>query len=161
MKRFMSFALPASAALLLSGFGGAASADEHFESELTACLANKTVIGDVPSCGKIWKLKSGEAELSENGSLEVEVQGLVLNDTTVGEYNGTPDGVDAVAAAVLCNGPGGLKVVAQTEPVPLSKTGDAKIKAKVSLPKSCAGPVIVLRERYEGKIGGWLAATGF
>lgn len=161
MKCCARIAAPAAAALLLFGVAGVASADDDFEAPLTACLANKTAIGDVPSCGKIWKLKSGEAELSENGSLEVEVQGLVLNDTTVGEYNGTPDGVDAVAAAVLCNGPGGLKVVAQTEPVPLSKTGDAKIKAKVSLPKSCAGPVIVLRERYEGKIGGWLAATGF
>lgn len=160
MNRFLRIAAPAAAALLLSGFVGVAAADDDFESPLTACLANKTAIGDVPSCGKIWKLKSGEAELSENGSLEVEVQGLVLNDTTVGEFNGTPDGVDAVAAAVLCNGPDGLKVVAQTEPVPLSKKGDAKIKAKVSLPKGCAGPIIVLRERYEGKIGGWLAATG-
>lgn len=160
MKRFTRIVVPAAAALFLSGFHGVASADDDFESPLTACLANKTAIGDVPSCGKIWKLRAGEAELSENGSLEVEVQGLVLNDATVGEYNGTPDGVDAVAAAVLCNGPDGLKVVAQTEPAPLSKKGDAKIKAKVSLPKGCVGPIIVLRERYEGKIGGWLAATG-
>ena len=160
MKRCTQIAVPAAAALFLSGFFGVAAADDDFESPLTACLANKTAIGDVPSCGKIWKLKSGEAELSENGSLEVEVQGLVLNDTTVGEYNGTPDGVDAVAAAVLCNGPDGLKVVAQTEAAPLSKKGDAKIKAKVSLPKGCVGPIVVLRERYEGKIGGWLAATG-
>lgn len=160
MKRFIRFALPAVVSLLLYGVSGTASADDDFEAPLTPCLANKTAIGDVPSCGKIWKLRSGEAELSENGALEVEVQGLVLNDTTVGEFNGTPDGVDAVAAAVLCNGPDGLKVVAQTEPVALSKKGDAKIKAKVSLPKGCAGPIIVLRERYEGKIGGWLAATG-
>lgn len=160
MKRFTRIVVPAAAALFLSGVHGVASADDDFESPLTACLANKTAIGDVPSCGKIWKLRAGEAELSENGSLEVEVQGLVLNDTSVGEYNGTPDGVDAVAAAVLCNGPDGLKVVAQTEPAPLSKKGDAKIKAKVSLPKGCVGPIIVLRERYEGKIGGWLAATG-
>ncbi len=42
----------------------------------------------------------------------------------------------------------------------LSKSGDAKIKVTVSLPNGCVGPVIVLRERYEGKIGGWLAGTG-
>jgi hypothetical protein len=160
MKRLKRFAVPAAAALLLSGLGGVASADEHLEAGLTACLANKTAIGDVPSCGKIWKLKSGEAELKHNGSLEVEVKGLVLTDTTVGEFNGTPDGVDAVAAAVLCNGPDGLKVAAQTDAAPLSKKGDAKIKAKVDLPHGCVGPIIVLRERYEGKIGGWLAATG-
>ncbi len=161
MKCLARIVSPAAAALILFGTAGVALADDDFESPLTACLANKTVIGDVPSCGKIWKLRAGEAELSDNGTLEVEVQGLVLNDTTVGEFNGTPDGVDAVAAAVLCNGPDGLKVVAQTEASPLSKKGDAKIKAKVALPKTCVGPIIVLRERYEGKIGGWLAATGF
>lgn len=161
MKCLTRIALPAAAALMLFGVVGTATADDDFESPLTACLANKTAIGDVPSCGKIWKLRAGEAELSDNGTLEVEVQGLVLNDTTVGEFNGTPDGVDAVAAAVLCNGPEGLKVVAQTDASPLNKKGDAKIKAKVALPKNCVGPIIVLRERYEGKIGGWLAATGF
>ncbi|MEO8038351.1 MAG: hypothetical protein ABI794_06245 [Betaproteobacteria bacterium] len=160
MKRLIRIAAPAAFLAVCLAGTGTASADEEFEAPLTACLANKTAIGDVGSCGKIWKLKSGEAELDGHGSLEVKVQGLVLNDTTVGEFNGTPDGVDAVAAAVLCHGPDGLKVVAQTEAVPLSKKGDAKIKAKVAVPAGCVGPVIVLRERYEGKIGGWLAATG-
>jgi hypothetical protein len=43
--------------------------------------------------------------------------------------------------------------------VPLSKTGDAKVQAKLSVPSDCANPIIVLRERYEGKVKGWLAAT--
>ena len=146
-------------ALAFAGSGAASAHDRELEAPLTACLANNTALGDVGSCGKIWKLKSGKAELS-GGSLEVKVEGLVLNDASVGEFNGTPDGVDAVAAAVLCHGPDGLKVAAQTEPVPLSKKGDAKIKTKVSVPAGCVGPVVVLRERYEGKIGGWLAATG-
>jgi hypothetical protein len=63
---------------------------------------------------------------------------------------------ESTSTAVLCEG----KVAAQTDVVPLSKTGDAKVKAKVTVPSDCANPVIVLRERYEGKIGGWLAATG-
>jgi hypothetical protein len=110
----------------------------------------------VPSCGKIWKLGHGEAELERDGELEVEVYGLVLNDASTGDANGTPDGVDGVAAAVVCGG----KVVAQTDVVPLSKDGNAKIDRRVSVPSDCANLVIVLRERYEGKIGGWLAATG-
>jgi hypothetical protein len=132
----------------------------ELDAKLAACPSNKTMIGDVGSCGKIWKLKSGEARLSKDGKLKVEVKGLVLNDTTVGKYNGTPDGVDAVAAAVICHGPGGAAVAAQTEPVPLSEKGDAKVEATVSLPGGCIGPIVILRERYEGKIGGWLAATG-
>jgi len=126
----------------------------ELKSKMVAC-PTKVAIGDVPSCGKVWKLASGEAELKKDGQLEVQVKGLVLNDTSVGDANGTPDGVDGVAAAVVCGG----KVAAQTDVVPLSKTGDAKVSAKVSVPGDCAKPVVVLRERYEGKIGGWLAAT--
>jgi len=122
---------------------------------LSACPSNMA-IGEVGSCGKVWKINSGHAKLSPDGTLNVEVSGLVLNDESTGQFNGTPDGVDAVAAAVMCDG----KVVAQTEPQLLSKTGDAKISARVSVPDSCTSPVIAVRERYEGKIGGWLAATG-
>jgi len=124
------------------------------KAPLKAC-PTKVAIGDVPSCGKVWKLASGSAELKKDGALTVEVKGLVLNDASTGSFNGTPDGVDGVAAAVLCGG----KVVAQTDVVPLSKTGDATVSAKVTVPADCTTPVIVLRERYEGKIGGWLAAT--
>ena len=143
---------------MVCGFTHVAVAAE-FEAPLVACLSNGTAIGGVNSCGKIWKLKSGKAELKK-GKLEVEVKGLVLNDASVGQYNGSPDGVDAVAAAVICHGPSGASVVAQLDPVPLSKEGNAKAEGKVSLPNGCVGPVVVLRERYEGNIGGWLAGTG-
>ena len=143
---------------MVCGFTHVAVAAE-FEAPLVACLSNGTAIGGVNSCGKIRKLKSGKAELKK-GKLEVEVKGLVLNDASVGQYNGSPDGVDAVAAAVICHGPSGASVVAQLDPVPLSKEGNAKAEGKVSLPNGCVGPVVVLRERYEGKIGGWLAGTG-
>jgi hypothetical protein len=127
----------------------------RMKAPLMAC-PTKAPIGEVPSCGKVWKLASGNAELDTDGALKAEVKGLVLNDPSTGKYNGTPDGVDGVAAAVICGG----KVAAQTEVVPLSKTGDATVNAKVSVPESCTAPIIALRERYEGKVGGWLAATG-
>jgi len=133
--------------------------DKEVEGNLVACPANKTAIGNVPSCGKVWKLTWGNAELKGNGDIEAEVKGLVLNDTSTGKANGTPDGVDGVAAAVVCNTPSGAAVAAETDVVALSKEGNAKIKAHVNLP-SCIAPVILLRERYEGKIGGWLASTG-
>ncbi|HTS55520.1 MAG TPA: hypothetical protein VMH26_19795 [Burkholderiales bacterium] len=144
--------------LAVAAFAGCAEMDKmmgiEVKSNLIAC-PTKVAIGDVPSCGKVWKLASGSAELKKEGDLEVQVKGLVLNDASTGTANGTPDGVDGVAAAVVCGG----KVAAQTDVVPLSKEGDATVKAKVSVPSDCAKPVVVLRERYEGKIGGWLAAT--
>ena len=101
-------------------------------SHLTACPSDKTVIGGVNACGKVWKLGSGDAALMLNGKLVVDLQGHVLNDTSVGQANGTRDGVDAVAVAVICGG----AVAAQTEPMALSKTGDAHIEGTLTVPKS-------------------------
>jgi hypothetical protein len=125
------------------------------EMKLSACLHTGTTIGGVASCGKVWKLASGQADV-KSGKLKFQVKGLVLDDTSTGDANGTADGVDAVAPAVVC----GDKVAAQGKPVKLSKNGNAKGSAKLKVPSDCANPVVILRERYEGKIGGWLAATG-
>jgi len=64
--------------------------------------------------------------------------------------------VDGVAAAVVCGG----SVAARTDVVPLSKTEDAKVSPEITVPANCATPLLALRERYQGKVGGWLAATG-
>jgi len=150
------------AALIVGVLAGCADVEKmenklmgvEVKAKLIPC-PTKVAIGDVPSCGKVWKLASGTAELKKDGALTAEVKGLVLNDASTGDSNGTADGVDGVAAAVLCGG----KVAAQTDVAPLSKDGNAKINTKVTVPADCAMPVIVLRERYEGKIGGWLAAS--
>jgi hypothetical protein len=149
-------------ALLLSGLAlvaqTASAQDASLKAPLVACPSDKTVIGGVNACGKIWKIGSGEVTLSGDGKLSADIHGLVLNDASVGQYNGSPDGVDAVAAAVVCSGKTG-SVAAQTEPVTLSQKGDVRIETTVSVPKSCADPIVLIRERYEGKIGGWLATT--
>jgi hypothetical protein len=134
----------------------AVSAADIVNKPLTACLAEKKPVGDVNSCGKKWKIGSSSAHVAADGSVNVEVNGLVLDDVSVGDANGSPDGVDAIAVAVLCDG----KVAAQADPVPLSKQGNAKFAGKLAVPENCASPAVVVRERYEGKIGGWLAGAG-
>jgi hypothetical protein len=89
------------------------------------------------SCGKIWKLESGRVALTAGGKLTVDIHGPV---------------------ALVCGDKGGA-VVAQTEPKALNQSGDAGIEATLSIPKACVDPVVLVRERYEGKIGGWLATT--
>jgi hypothetical protein len=149
-------------AVLVSGLALTAQTadaqDASLKASLIACPSDKTVVGGVNACGKIWKMGSGEVMLSNDGKLSVDIHGLVLNDASVGQYNGSPDGVDAVAAAVVCGGKSG-SVGAQTEPTMLSQKGDVRIDTRVSVPKPCADPIVLIRERYEGKIGGWLAAT--
>ncbi len=58
--------------------------DNSLKGRLTACPSDKTVIGGVNACGKVWTLRSGDAELGAGGKLEVELHGLVLNDASVG-----------------------------------------------------------------------------
>jgi hypothetical protein len=128
---------------------------------MAACPQDGTAIGGVNSCGKIWNLKSGDAKLDDNGSLDIRVKGLVLNDPTLpADVNGTADGVKQVVGSVVCSGGGSSKVVAETGRFPLSTTGEAHIKAKLDLPKGCVAPVVLVREIWEDKIGGWLAASG-
>jgi hypothetical protein len=118
MARFVSGAAVFVAFLALPA---AVSAADIVNKPLTACLAEKKPVGDVNSCGKKWKLGSSSAHVAADGSVNVEVNGLVLDDVSVGDANGSPDGVDAIAVAVVCDG----KVAAQADPVPLSKQGKA------------------------------------
>jgi hypothetical protein len=146
-------------AVLLLGFiamSGPTYAADAMNANLTACPSDKTAIGGVNACGKVWKLGSGTATLAPGGKLVVDLHGLVLNDASVGQANGTPDGVDAVAVAVICGG----TVAAQTEPMALSKTGDAHVEASVQVPQSCTSPMILVRERYEGKSADGLRPAG-
>jgi hypothetical protein len=83
-----------------------------------------------------------------DGMVNVQVSGLVLDDASVGDANGTADGVDAIAVAIVCGG----KVIAQAEPVPLTKEGVAKLTGKLAVLENCASPVVVVRERYDGSV---------
>jgi hypothetical protein len=139
----------------MAAFSNVSSAADLVNGQLKPCLAEKKAVGDVNSCGKKWKIGSGQAQVGADGTSSVQVSGLVLDDASVGNANGTPDGVDAIAVAVLC----GDKVVAQADPVPLSKQGNANFEGTLRVPGDCAAPMVVVRERYEGKIGGWLAGT--
>lgn len=148
------------AALALTVAGPAAADDEILEGKLRACPSDGTSIGGVNACGKIWKLKSGEVELGRDGEIEVELRGLVLNDATTGEFNGTADGVTQVVVSLVCGG-SKASVVAESDRFPLSKDGRADIETKLRLPAQCIAPIVLVREIWDGKVGGWLAATGF
>lgn len=146
------------AGLFVCSSVGPANADEILKAKLRPCVKDGTTFGEVGSCGKVWKLGSGEAKLEADGKIKVEVKGLVLNDASTGESNGTPDGVTHVVATLICGG----NVAAAAERVPLSNPkGEAKVEAKLTMPAKCDKPVILLREIWEGKIGGWLAGAGF
>lgn len=156
-RLLLSLALAAAGATFA---GPAAADDEILEGKLRSCPSDGTAIGGVKSCGKVWKIRSGEVDLDRDGDLEVEIKGLVLDDASTGESNGTADGVTHVVAALVCGGSGG-SVVAESDRFPLSKSGTANFETKLKLPGQCIAPVLLIREVWEGKVGGWLAVTGF
>jgi hypothetical protein len=61
----------------LALIGQAAGADNVLlKAPLMACPSDKTVIGGVNACGKIWKIGSSEVTLNADGKLTVNIRGL-------------------------------------------------------------------------------------
>jgi hypothetical protein len=110
--------------------------------------------------GLPWEIDEGEGELRENGQLKVEVEGLVLaRRAPVPEaLRGTNPVADFKAIVSCLTSSGGVAqtVNISTNTVPATPDGDARIKAKVSLPKPCFAPIVFVTSAG----GSWFAVTG-
>jgi len=156
-KAMMSIVLSCAVVIALSS--ASALADEVvFRSSIIGSNPG-LVIGGVASGRVPWKVKEGSASLDDEGNVRVKVEGLVVAAL------GTPGPVTQVSVSLVCGGTGGA-VVATTGAVRLSAEGDAKIEAKINLPSSCFGPVVLVR--IAGVNGTllpvpdvWIAASGF
>jgi hypothetical protein len=110
--------------------------------------------------GLPWQIGNGEGKLTSDGSLKVDVEGLVL-------FNGAPvppalrgtNPISAFKAVVSClttvNGTATSSNVS-TAAFPATPTGDAEIKANVALPSPCFAPIIFVTS----PTGAWFAVTG-
>ncbi len=102
-----------------------------------------------------WVLKSGQVNLSKGGLLEASIGGLLFGPGAPAKLVGTTGPIKQVFASLVCaNGP-----VVSTNPVALSKKGDAHIHQRISLPAQCVGPIVLIRASLDG--GPWLAVSGF
>jgi hypothetical protein len=134
-----------------------------------AYIGTRAPIRGINGGGLPWKLTGGVGELSGSGKLELRVTGLVLdpNDPDViarGIGNTNPSA--NFRAVVSCqsvdvNGNATVENVA-TDPFtattgPLSAGGgNARVEAKLSLPKPCIAPIVFITS----PAGSWFAATG-
>ncbi len=167
-----------SAAVLLGTFvlvgmsAGGASADDLFESPIVGKqVANQEIAGISPDVASPWVVAEGEVEIGVYGELEMEVEGLLLLDGTVGP-------ILEVFASLVCQkttptGEPTNEVVASTGNVPLSADGDAEIDETIDLPDVCVAPIVLIRaglldvgfgpvEPEElGFPSPWIAASGF
>jgi len=117
-------------------------------------------IRDVSGGGLPWQIDKGTGELRADGSLKVEVEGLVLLEAAPvpPELQGT-NPIPAFRAVVSClttvNGAVATSNVS-TDPFPATPTGDAKIRATITLPSSCFAPILFVTS----PTGAWFAVTG-
>jgi hypothetical protein len=112
-------------------------------------------IRGVPGGGLAWTIDEGRGELRSDGTLEVEVEGLVLAEGSSAGTNPIASFRAVVScqtildgAAVTSNVPTGL--------FPATTTGDSEIEASVTLPSPCFAPIVFVTS----PTGSWFAVTG-
>jgi hypothetical protein len=151
----------ATTAITALGHGGGRSQADHrgrggatvFAATLApSVLADPTLHG-APRGGAPWVLRRGEARLRRDGRLAVRVRGLVIPDPP---GDGTPGPVMTVSASLFC----GIDTTAvgTTPSVPISRSGNARMAGRFSLPAKCLAPVVLVHPN-----GGaaYIAASGF
>jgi hypothetical protein len=133
IRRILSIAILALLATALFTVG--TFADEFlFLAPLVGSNPGITIAG-VGSGGAPWVVHRGSAVLTNEGRLRLEVRGLIL--TSVG--NTGP--ITQVAASLVC----GNAVIATTQSVNITNTGDAEIKTRLNVPSPCIGAVLLIR----------------
>ena len=163
--------------LLAAVPAGSASARDLFKSGVAGKeVANQVIAGISPDVAAPWVVEEGEAKITTKGrsgntKLEVDVEGLLLLDGTVGP-------VRSVIASLVCQKTAASadptnEVVADTADVPLSAAGDAEIEEAIELPPVCVAPIVLIRIKLVDFGGGpfpitdlgvpepWIAASGF
>ena len=122
------------------------------KSDLFGSMVDGPVLFGVHPGGAPWVISKGEAEARRDGSVKVEVEGLIIPTTGTNPVNG-------IAATVYCGG----MAVGTTKAYPFSADGDAKFEARVakSLPSPCLAPAVLLNPAPNGTVAAaYIAASG-
>jgi hypothetical protein len=167
MRRFLSLVLVTAlgVALIVQGSAASSSGQKVLEFDTMAAVVGPFVgsanpIRGVNGGGLPWQIADGHGELSSDGKLEVEVEGLVLlNGAPVPPAlrgtNPVPFFQAIVSCLTIVDGAAATANVT-TDPFPATTTGDSKIEATVSLPSTCFAPIVFVGPSATA----WFAVTG-
>jgi hypothetical protein len=120
-------------------------------STLAPSVPTDPVLHGVTAGSAPWVLKASAFQLLNNGVFVATINGLIIPEL------GTPGPVTSVDAALYCGNE--TTAAATTATVPLSEQGNAVIAAKVTLPKSCQAPVMLINPLGISSI--YIATGGF
>lgn len=135
-----------------------------FDSMVTvkgAFLGAMHSIRGVPGAGLPWTLGSVKGDLKTDGTLLIDVKGLVLaDDPMVPVEKRLTNPIAYFKGLVSCKSMDTMGMVVtvntSTDQFPATMTGDAKIEAMLHLPYPCVAPIIFVTTPN----GAWLAVTG-
>jgi hypothetical protein len=124
-------------------------------------LGPTNAIRGVSGAGAPWVIEEGRGELDGDGTLFVDVRGLVLADDPAvapeRRLTNPAAGFRAVVSCMTVDEVGGTTFMnVTTEVFPATPTGDAVIEANVALPTPCIAPIVFVTN----PAGNWFAATG-
>jgi len=147
---------------LAAGGAGTALADDGHHGDDNAKVVKSDLFGSMPDGpvffgvkpgGAPWVIDKGEAEARRDGSVKVDVEGLIIPTTGVNPLSG-------IAATVYCNG----TAVGTTKAYPFSPDGNAKFEARLAkkLPSPCLVPAVLLNPAPNGTVNAaaYIGATG-
>jgi hypothetical protein len=127
-------------------------------STLAPSVPTDPAIHTVAAGGLPWMLDRGSVRLKADGSIRVEITGLVI-PTAHGTFPpGTALPVTTVSASLYC-APDSSAAVATTTTVPISASGDATIADTIAVPATCLAPIVLVHPN--GGAAAYIAATGW
>jgi hypothetical protein len=131
--------LPASSAVAHDDSGSSRHrAHDLLRAPIAGSLTtDRPIFGATPG-GAPWVIDRGSARVRRDGRIEVRVEGLIIprGDNT--------NPVPRLSATLVCNGKLAANSSMTTRTVPFSRSGDARIRDYVKVPKRCIAPVVLL-----------------
>ena len=104
-----------------------------------------------------WTARGGSARVNlSTGAASFDVDGLVIDGTM---FSGTPGPITAVTGTLVCNAGAQDESTHDTNPVPLSPTGNADFSGQIGgIPSPCGNPLFLIRiAQPAGAAGRWIA----
>lgn len=140
---------------LAAGRGGSIMEFNTMAAVTGPYVGSANPIRGVNGGGLPWVITDGHGELQANGTLELNVHGLVLAAGPLTGTNPIPNFMAIVSCLSISNGsPTTINV--STGLFPATTSGDAHIETRVSLPSPCIAPIVFVTSPS----GAWFAATG-
>jgi hypothetical protein len=118
-------------------------------------------IRDVNSGGLPWVLDKADVKLEADGTLKVNVVGLVFAPGTPAA--GTVGAVTHFAVTLSCVQADGSTANVTTDGFPVTTDGDVRFKTTIEIPPVCYAPVVLIRSFNPDTLaaGAWFAVNGF